>query len=123
MHDTKVDSHKHATEAKENEQATIAGKLILMRQITLEVPVNSPISSGLKKMGVKEKQPLTKLRDVTYYIALKGRPFTNSKDLVDLQNYIERSFNLVHMRMKKVAGTSSTLSQNFSSRITYIKNF
>ena len=80
-----TDSHKRATEAKENEQATIASKSIPMHKITLEVTVDSPISSGLKKMGVKEKQALTKLHDVAYYIALKGRPFTDFKDLIDLE--------------------------------------
>ena len=80
-----TDSHKCATEAKENEQATNAGRSILMCKITLEVPADSPISSGLKKMGVKEKQALTKLHDVAYYIALKGRPFTDFKDLIDLE--------------------------------------
>ena len=50
-----TDSHKHATEAKENAQATIAGKLRPMRKITLEVPADSAISSGLKNMGGKKK--------------------------------------------------------------------
>ena len=51
---------------KKNEQATITGKSIPMHKITLEVPADSPIRSGLKKMGVKEKQALTKLHDVAY---------------------------------------------------------
>ena len=79
-----TDSHKGATEEKENEQAAIAGKSIPMRKITLEVSADSAISSGLKKMRVKEKQALTKLH-VAYYIALKGRPFTDFKDLIDLE--------------------------------------
>ena len=70
---------------KENEQAIIAGKSTPMRKTTLEVPADSAISSGLKKMGVKEKQALTKLHDVAHYIALKGRPFTDLKDLLDLE--------------------------------------
>ena len=74
-----TDSHKHSTEAKENEQASIAGKSIPMAKITLEVLADSAISSGQKNMGVKEKQALTKLHDV----ALKGRPFTDFKDLID----------------------------------------
>ena len=49
------------------------------------MPVGSSISSGLKKMGLKEKQALTKLHAVAYYIALKGRPFTNFKDLIDVE--------------------------------------
>ena len=80
-----TDSHKRAKDAKENEQATIAGKSIPMRKITLEMSADSAISSGLKKMGVKEKQALTKFHDVAYYIALKGRPFADFKDLIDLE--------------------------------------
>ena len=50
-----------------------------MHKITLEVPADSPISTALKKIGVKKKkkkkkQALTKLYDVAYDIALKGRP-------------------------------------------------
>ena len=78
-----TDSHKRPIEAKENEQATIAGKSIPMHKITLEVPADSAISSGLKKMGVKEQQALTKLHDVAYYTVLKGRLFTDFKDLID----------------------------------------
>ena len=75
----RTDSHKCTTETKKKkrkEQATIAGEL--------EVPNDSAISSGLKKMGVKEKEALTKLHDVAYYIALKGGPFADFKDPMDL---------------------------------------
>ena len=60
-----------------------------MHKITLEVPTDSAISSGLKNMGLKEKQALTKLHDVAYYTALKGRPFTDFEDLIDLEKYME----------------------------------
>ena len=56
-----------------------------MCKITLEVLADSSISSGLKKIGVKENQALTKLHDVVYYTGLKGRPFTDFKDLIDLE--------------------------------------
>ena len=56
-----TDSHKRATEAKENEQATIAGKPIPMRKITLEVPADSAVNSGLKKMGVKKNTGSNKI--------------------------------------------------------------
>ena len=59
-----------------------------MCKITLEMSANSAISSGLKKMGVKGKEALTKLH-VAYYNALKGRPFTDFTDLIDLENYME----------------------------------
>ena len=93
----RTDSHKCATEAKktkkkQKEQATIVGKLIPMRKITLEVPNDSAISSGLKKMGVKEKEALTKLHDVAYYITLKGGPFADFKDRIDLGKLHEVKF-------------------------------
>ena len=75
---------KTKNKTKQKEQATIAGKLIPVRKITLEVPNDSAISSGLKKMGVKEKEALTKLHDVAYYITLKGGPFADFKDRIDL---------------------------------------
>lgn len=48
----RTNSQKCAAEAKENEQ---------VREITLEVPSDGAISSGLKKMEVKQKEALTKL--------------------------------------------------------------
>ena len=53
---TNFQIYKHATEVKENELATIAGKSIPMCKITLEVSADSPISSGLKKMGGKKNR-------------------------------------------------------------------
>ena len=80
-----TDSHKRAREAKENEQAIIAGTSVRIHKIVLEVPADSAISSSLKKMRVKEKQALTKLHDCILYIALKGRPFADFRDLTDLE--------------------------------------
>ena len=74
-----TDSNKHATEVKENEQATIAGKSIAMCKVTLEVPADSAVSSDYIK------EALTKLHDAAYYIALKERPFSYFKDLKDLE--------------------------------------
>ena len=79
-----TDSQQSVTEVKENEQTTIAGKSIPMQKVTLEVPADSVVSSGLKNMEVK-KEALTKLHDVVYYIALKGRPFADFKDLIDFE--------------------------------------
>ena len=56
-----------------------------MHKITLEVPADTPVSSGLKKMGVKQKQVLTKLHNGAYYITFKGRPLTDFKELIDLE--------------------------------------
>ena len=69
---------------KENEQTTIAGKSIPIDTNRYKVPADSAVSSGLKNMEVT-KEALTKLHDVAYYIALKGRPFTDFKDLIDFE--------------------------------------
>ena len=61
-----TDSHKREAEAKEDEQATIEDKSIPMHKLILERPTDSSISSVLKKMGVKEKEALTKLHAVAY---------------------------------------------------------
>ena len=87
-----VQQRQKKQKKKQKEQATIVGKLIPMRKITLEVPNDSAISSGLKKMGVKEKEALTKLHDVAYYITLKGGPFADFKDRIDLGKLHEVKF-------------------------------
>ena len=56
-----------------------------MGKITLEVPVDSAISSDLKIMRVKEKEVLTKLHDVAYYIAIQGSSFTDFKYFMDFE--------------------------------------
>ena len=92
----------------------------------LKVLADSAISSGLKKMGVKGKQALTKLLDIAYYIALKGRLFTDFKDLIDLEKLHGVKFQSSAYENETSCRdfiTSSTVSQNFPSRITYIKNF
>ena len=38
-------------------------------------------------MGVKEKEALTTLYDIVYYIILKRRPFTGFKDHIDLEKF------------------------------------
>ena len=75
-----TDSNKHATEVKENEQATIASKSIAMCKVTLEVPADSAIGSDYIKEAA-----LTKLHDAAYYVALKERRFSYFKDLKDLE--------------------------------------
>ena len=79
-----TDSQQSVTEVKENEQTTIAGKSIPINTNRYKVPADSAVSSGLKNMEVT-KEALTKLHDVAYYIALKGRPFTDFKDLIDFE--------------------------------------
>ena len=67
-----TDSSKHATEVKQNQQAT-------MCKVILEVPTDNAISSDCIK------EALTKLHDAACYLALKGRPFSYFNNLKDLE--------------------------------------
>ena len=44
-------------------------------------------------MGEKERSGLKKLMDVAYFIALKGRPFTDFKDLIELEKLHDVKFD------------------------------
>ena len=59
--------------------------IVTTKQVVHKVPADSAITSGMQKMGNKERAGSKKLMDMTYFIALKGRPFTNFKDHIDLE--------------------------------------
>ena len=56
------------------------------RKVVRNVPADSAISMGLQNMGEKEKQTLKKLREIAFYLALKGHPFTDFQDQIKLEN-------------------------------------
>ena len=53
---------------------------------------NSVIASGMQKKGNKERDGVKKLMDITYFIALNGRPFTNFKDHIALEKLLDVKF-------------------------------
>ena len=55
-------------------------------KITQETPSYSAIGVRLKHMGEKEKEAIIKLNDIAHYIAVKGRAFTDFRDLIELEN-------------------------------------
>ena len=48
------------------------------------IPKSSPLMQGFKRMKEGEGKGLIKLLEISYLIALRGRPFTDFSNLVDL---------------------------------------
>ena len=79
------DSHTAAVEEANHERAKEAGLSLPPKHIKINIPTDSAIASGFQKMSEKERIGLRKLMDVAHFIALKGRPFTDFKDLIELE--------------------------------------
>ena len=70
-----------------------------------------------------EETVLKKLLDSAHHIAVRGRPFTDFKDHIQLEKFTESNFNLIHMIMKAVVGISSKPSRNFFFKKICTRNF
>ena len=77
--------HKKAKRWQEYEQALAAGEALPKKQISITVPDNAPIKSGMNKMHETEKETLAKLFNTAYFIVKKGPPFIDFTDLIVLQ--------------------------------------
>ena len=80
-------SECHATgiSETEHETAVAAGNSLPPKHVVHEVPAQSAIALGMQKMSEKERTSVKKLMHIAYFIALKGRPFTNFKDHIELE--------------------------------------
>ena len=83
---TGVDDAKH-------ENAIAVSESLAPKHVVHEIPENSAIASGLQKMEVKERSRLKKLVEITHFIALKGRPFTDFTNHIELEKLHEVKFN------------------------------
>ena len=86
------EGHKRAVKEEEAEKAKAAGLSIPPVRIVQNVLENSAISKGFKQMGETERAAISKLHDIAYYIALKGRAFTDFVDLIELEKLHEVNF-------------------------------
>ena len=77
--------HATAISETEYESAVAAGKSLPPKHVVHKVLANSAIASGMQKMSEKERTSVKKLIDIAYFIALKGRPFTDFKDHIKLE--------------------------------------
>ena len=86
--------HIRVVTEKEHEKGQRAEQSIQPKKVTIEVPSDAPIKRGLDKMMSSEKGGLRKLFNTAYYIARKGRSYTDFEDLVNLQVLNSAEFHL-----------------------------
>ena len=79
-----TDGHKRAIREQENEKVIAAGLTVAPRKVVQKTPTYSAIEAGFKRIGKIEKTALNKLFDTAHHIAVKGRPFTDFKDPIQL---------------------------------------
>ena len=80
-----TDGHMHAIREQKNEKTIAAGLTTAPRKVVQETPIYSAIGAGFRRMGETEKTALKKLFDIEHHIAVKGRPFTDFKDHIQLE--------------------------------------
>ena len=64
----------HATGVAETDHAT-----------AIAAGQSLPRKQKMRKMGEIERKGVKKLMDIAFFIAVKGRPFTNFKDHIELE--------------------------------------
>ena len=77
-HDTGVRETAH-------EKAADDGNSVPPKYVFHEIPTDSAISSSFQKMSEVERAGIKKLIDIAYFIALKGRPFTDFQSHIELE--------------------------------------
>ena len=77
--------HDAAVKAKEDADARKAGVSLPRRKVVVQIPSDSAISKGLQKMNDKDRDTVTTLREIAFYIALHGLPFTIFEHQINLE--------------------------------------
>ena len=80
-----TDGHTRAIREQENKKAIAPGLTVAPRKVVQETPTYSLIGARFKRMGETEKTALKKLFDIAHHIAVKGRPFTDFKNHIQLE--------------------------------------
>ena len=80
-----TDGHTRAIREQENEKAIAAGLTVAPHKVVQEKPTCSAIGAGFNRMEEIEKTALKKLFDIAHHIAVKGRPFTDFKNHIQLE--------------------------------------
>lgn len=77
--------HNAAVKAKEHADAVKSGVSLPPRKVVLQTPSDSAIAKSLQQMNDKERETVTKLNEIAYYIALHGLPFTMFEHQINLE--------------------------------------
>ena len=84
--------HDAAVKAKEHANSVKSGVSLPPRKIVLQTPSDSAIAKSLQQMNEKERETVTKLLDIAYYIALHGLPFSMFQHQIKLEKLHKVSF-------------------------------
>ena len=77
--------HAAATSSKEESDAKEAGMSVPPRKLVLKTPTDSAIFRSLQKMNDKDRETVTKLHDIAFYVALHNLQFTQCEQLINLE--------------------------------------
>ena len=77
--------HAAATKSKAESDAKKAGSSVPPRKVVLKTPSNSAIAMSLQRMNDKDREIVTKLHDIAFYVAVHGLPFTQFEHQVKLE--------------------------------------
>ena len=77
--------HAAATSSEEESDAKEAGMSVPPRKLVLKTPTDSAIFRSLQKMNDKDRETVTKLHDIAFYVALHNLPFTQFEQLINLE--------------------------------------
>ena len=77
-------THKQAIKCKLHNEAVSHGEVYKPPRVVNKIPGTAPIALGVKRMREAESKGLVKLFEVAYLVAIKGRPYSDFKDLITL---------------------------------------
>ena len=81
-----TDGHASVIRDQGNEKAIGAGLIAAAPcMVVQETQTYSAIGAGFKRIGETEKRAVKKLLNIVHHIAVKGRPFTDFKDHIQLE--------------------------------------
>ena len=78
MAPTQIKAKKHADAVK-------AGMTLPPRKVVQNAPTDSAIAKGLQKSGENDRATVTKLHEITFYMASQGLPFAAFEKQVELE--------------------------------------
>ena len=79
-----TDGHKRAIREQENKNAIAAGLTVAPRKVVQETSTYSAVGAGFKRMGETEKTAPKNFFGIAHDNDVKGQPFTDFKDHIQL---------------------------------------
>lgn len=77
--------HQRALSEKDHEKTLAHGITLPLLKVVSNGPFHSAIARRLQQMPKNERQTVKKLNEIAFFIALKGYPFTNLQDHIEIE--------------------------------------